>query len=750
MVTLHEGPHFLFHGEFLPDCPTAREHLAAQGVKAEEIDRADAGSMARRILSAHSECGGGPLYRLRFDALVSPDNNYVSILQTARAAGLTAFPMPYVLTNCHNSYCAVGGTANEDDHRFGLSCAKKYGGIFVPRFRGVLHQYIRETMAGHGKMILGSDSHTRYGALGTLGIGEGGGELVKQLLGRPYDLPRPPVVAVRLTGRLRPGVGPMDAALAFSAAVFKNGFVKNKILEFTGEGIAPMSVETRMGIDVMTTEAGALSSIWQTDERVKAWLSDHGRPEDYAPLSPAPLSRYDALITIDLSQVEPMIALPFHPSNAYPIRTVVENGGDILRALQAEGERLSGAGFQPPRLTKEGRLKVDQALVSGCSGGLFENLCAVRDVLNGYTLPGDGPSLSVNPASLPVSAALGAQGVAADLMQSGVTIYPPGCGCCFGVTDVPASGQFSVRHVTRNYPGREGAQKALGQSACVALMDARSIAVTIRRGGALTAATELDVSYRPLREAYDPEIYPLQVYRGFGHPQPDTPVALGPGIADWPAMDALPEHLVLQVTGAFEGSITTDDLIPSGEASSHRSDPSRIAEYLLIGRDGGYVARAKALRAAARGEAPLPEAVSQAVKRLRQETGAAPQAVGIGGLLCADALGDGSSREQAASSQRVLGGLADLAHEYATKRYRSNLINWGLLPLTAKTVPPLSQGDVLALPSVRKAVASGAETLTVWPQGRKEAAFEVSLGALTAQEREILLAGCVINQYAGK
>ena len=746
MIQLHEGGYYLRNGrEWIPD----GEAAGIPGLPSRE--EAEGGSIARRILRSHDKGDGQGLLRLSFDSLVSPDNNYTSILQTARASGLREFPVPYVLSNCHNTLCAVGGTTSEDDHAFGLSCAKRYGGCFVPRYRGVLHQYMRERMAGGGRMILGSDSHTRYGALGTLGFGEGGGEVAKQLLGRTYDIAPPPVVAVRLTGSPRPGVGPMDVALALVGATFRNGFNKNKILEFLGEGIDGLSVEYRMGIDVMTTESAALSSVWRTDGKARDWLALHGREEDFRLLEPGEWAHYDGLIEIDLSRVEPMMALPFHPSNVYPIREFSSRPREILEKVEEEGRKLYGQGFSLTGKLREGRLLADQALVSGCAGGMFENLCAVRDILEGYVIPGDSLGLGVNPASQPIAAELMRQGIARDLTLSGAVVRPAICGPCFGVTDVPASGQLSIRHVTRNYPGREGAQKNRGQWSCAILMDARSIAATVRRGGFITAADELETAYRDYPYRYDRTIYEKQVYSGWGHPLPEEPIRLGPGIADWPRMYPLGDHLILRVTGAYEGSVTTDDLIPSGEASAHRSDPNRISEYLLINKDRELVGRAKAVREEERlrreeGEVSARD-LREALAWLREKTGDGPEKVTVGGLLSAPLLGDGSSREQAASSQKVLGGWADLAEEYATKRYRSNLINWGLLPFTAEKLPALAPGQLLVVPGIRRCLEAGESEVTGYLASEEMRPLALRLGSLTGEERQILLKGCVINHY---
>ncbi len=754
-------------------------------------------TMAYGILKAHNQGGDMENLRLKFDALVSPDNNYVNILQTARASGIRRFPVPYVLSNCHHTLCAVGGTINEDDHVFGLGNVKKYGGIFVPPYRAVLHQYMREMMAGCGKMILGSDSHSRYGALGTMGIGEGGGEIAKQLLGRTYDVKSPPVVAVKLTGAPRPGVGPQDVALALAAATFKNNFNKNKVLEFVGDGIANLSMEYRMGIDVMTTESAALSSIWCTDEKTREYLAEHGREADYVEMRPDAGAYYDAMIEIDLSSVECMIALPFHPSNAMSIREFKERMPEILAEVEAEGNRIKGGHGEPFSIMshmRDGEFYVDQALVSGCSGGLFENIVAAADILKGCGIPGSGLSFGVNPASLPVMEDLMNQGVAAELAVCGVTLRPAICGPCFGVTDVPANNQISIRHVTRNYPNREGSKPGQGQMAAACLMDARSIAATVRNGGRLTAATELaDVEYRGLKHHFNRKIYENQVFDNFGKGDESEKLVMGPNIADWPEMQPLKGHLLLRVTGSYHGSVTTDELIPSGEASSFRSNPEKISGYMMASRDAEFVSRAKEVRelerrrtggntaeavcwaedptgavslteagnpvggdrsgrpmnaVAASGDAALDALLAGLAASERCD----PAGITFGGLMVSEQIGDGSSREQAASSQKVLGGFANLANEYATKRYRSNLINWGLLPLRTEERLELPVGTYLFLKDIRRTLEEGGEQVmakVLDGDGSCVRTIPCTLDHLTGEERKILMAGCLINYYRG-
>lgn len=720
-------------------------------------------TMAYGILKAHNQTDDMENLQLKFDALVSPDNNYVSILQTARASGIEKFPVPYVLSNCHHTLCAAGGTINEDDHVFSLGNARKYGGIFVPPYRAVLHQYMREMMAGCGRMILGSDSHTRYGALGTMGIGEGGGEVAKQLLGRPYGIRYPQVLAVKLTGSPRPGVGPQDVALALIVATFKNNFNKNKVLEFVGDGIGNLSMEYRMGIDVMTTESAALSSIWCTDEKTEQYLTEHGRPEAYRKMRPENGAYYDGLIEIDLSEVECMIALPFHPSNAMPIREFKEQMPRVLKEVEEEGRKIKGDRGKPFSILSHmrgGEFYVDQALISGCSGGLFENIVAVADILKGYGISGNSLNLGINPASLPVMADLMARGIAGELAVIGATLRPCICGPCFGVTDVPADNQLSIRHMTRNYPNREGSKPGQGQMAAACLMDARSIAATVRNGGRLTAATELtDVEYRELHHHFDPEIYKNQVFDNFGNGDPKETLVMGPNIADWPRMDSLGEHLLLKVTGAYRGSVTTDELTPSGEAASFRSNPERISEYTMSSRDPEFVKRAKAVRSAeeerkTKGTVTCDPAV-QAVLSMVSEGERIPVSdIQIGGLVVSEKIGDGSSREQAASCQKVLGGFANLANEYSTKRYRSNLINWGILPLRTEETIKLQEGDFVFLRDVRKAIGEKKERITPEVIRYTDNGQVLSAGTIcctpdqmTDEERQILLDGCLINYY---
>jgi aconitate hydratase len=736
-------------------------------------------TMAYRILEAHNHSGDMRHLKLKFDSMVSPDNNYVNILQTARASGLNRFPIPYVLSNCHNTLCAVGGTILEDDHAFGLSNVEKFGGIFVPPYRGVLHQYMREKMAGCGKMILGSDSHTRYGALGTMGIGEGGGELVKQLVGHTYDLTYPDIVGIRLSGSPKPGVGPMDVALVLISKTFANGFNKNRVLEFFGPGIGALSMEFRMGIDVMTTESAALSSIWCTDQKTEEYLLEHGRAEEYQALAPEAGAYYDRYIEIDMDTIEPMIALPFHPSNAMPIREFKEHMEDVLREVEEAGNKIKGDHGEPFRIMRHfrnGAFYPDQALVSGCAGGLFENIVAMADILRApmeqsqanaakqeiYGIPGDGLNLHINPASLPIMEDLMRQGIGAELAVAGVTMRPCICGPCFGVTDTPANNQLSIRHVTRNYPTREGSKPGQGQMAAVCLMDARSIAATVRNGGRLTAATELaNVSYRTLKHHFNAQIYKNQVVDHYGKGDSSVSLIKGPNIADWPEMAPLKENLLMKVAGSYHGSVTTDELVPSGEASSYRSNPEKISGFTMISRDPQYVPQAKAIRALEAG--PNLEKAPWTSKEAGD-----PDGVTFGSIMVSDKIGDGSSREQAASCQKVLGGFANLANEYSTKRYRSNLINWGLLPLRTEEKLDLPLGAYVYVAGIRTILRTGgnevllrvlddevkveseADVRLLTPEvleSHTVQTIHATLDSLTAEEREILMSGSLINHY---
>lgn len=733
-------------------------------------DQARAGTIAFKILTAHNQSGDWRNLRIKFDALASHDITYVGIIQTARASGLTEFPIPYVLTNCHNSLCAVGGTINEDDHVFGLSAAQKYGGIFVPAHQAVIHQYMREMMTGCGKMILGSDSHTRYGALGTMGVGEGGPELVKQLLKRTYDLAYPDVIAVYLEGKPRPGVGPQDVALALIKAVFNNGFVKNKILEFVGPGIANLSVDFRNGIDVMTTETTCLSSIWLTDESVREYYRIHDRLSEYQQLEPGEIAYYDGLVKIDLGKVEPMIALPFHPSNAYTIEELNRNPVEILEQVEAEGMKQ----LDNPKLRLElrnkivnGRLKVDQGVVAGCAGGTFENICNMAEILKDKSIGQGEFALSIYPASQPINIQLANNGVLATLLATGATIRTAFCGPCFGAGDVPANNALSIRHTTRNFPNREGSKPANGQLASVALMDARSIAATALNGGVLTAATELNPPVSTEKYHFNAVVYKNRVFQAFGRANPDHELKFGPNIADWPKMIPLPQNLLLKVASIIKDPVTTtDELIPSGETSSYRSNPLKLAEFTLSRKDPEYVGRAKAIQSLEEERRSLVagmktnvagskiEPLLMTLVKLGLETGdlnRLAENTGLGSIIFAVKPGDGSAREQAASCQKVLGGWANIAVEYATKRYRSNLINWGMLPLIISELAAVNfkVDDHIYLPGIRQAVADGAEKITAYvigSEGKKE--LSLALPNLSPDERDIILAGCLINYYA--
>ena len=748
------------------------DEAAARGIDAEQARN---NTLAHRILAAHdtSTQQDGTL-RLRFDALASHDITYVGIIQTARASGLERFPMPYALTNCHNSLCAVGGTINEDDHLFGLTAAQKYGGIFVPPNMAVIHQYAREMLAGCGKMILGSDSHTRYGALGTMAVGEGGPELVKQLLGKTYDVAAPEVVLVWLENAPQPGVGPQDVALAIIGAVFKNGFVKNRVMEFAGPGIDGLSVEYRCGIDVMTTETTCLSSIWRTDARVRDYLTLHGRAGDYTELKLEAPACYDRLIRIDLAAVQPMIALPFHPSNAWPIAEFIRHADDLLGAVEEEARKQFGKAAEGLKLRAkihDGGVWTDQGVIAGCAGGSFENCVLASAILDGQSTGNGAFSLSVYPASEPQSLALVRNGAAARLMAAGAIIKNAFCGPCFGAGDTPAHGALSIRHSTRNFPNREGSKPGNGQASAVALMDARSIAATAANGGKLTPATDLDWTEARLRPDltydFDANLYARRVYNGYNHPRPETELKFGPNITDWPRMSPLTEHLLLKMACVITDPVTTtDELIPSGETSSLRSNPLRLSEFTLSRKDPAYVGRAKAVQALekARLDNPADASLLETVRGLCAALKAADAdayaalcgttlaETGIGSAIFALKPGDGSAREQAASCQKVLGGWANLAAEYATKRYRSNLINWGMLPLIADAAlaGQLHVEDVLVLPHIRKAVAENQDRIRGWllpADGGAARPLDFTLGGLTDDERQIILDGCLINFY---
>ena len=713
------------------------------------------GTIAAGILDRHNQGKDSGLYQLKFDSLASHDITYVGIIQTAKASGLSSFPVPYVLTNCHNSLCAVGGTLNEDDHVFGLSAAQKYGGIYVPANVAVIHQYIREMMAFSGGMILGSDSHTRYGALGCMGVGEGGPELVKQILSCTYDVPRPGIVAIWLEGKVRQGVGPQDVALAIIKAVYAKGLVKNKVMEFIGPGVSGLSVDFRNGVDVMTTETTCLSSVWRTDSKVEEFYALHGRADAYRQLDPADEAAYDGMLVVDLSEIEPMIALPFHPSNAYTIRELNENPYEILKEAEERCQAQLENNGVTIRLTDkivDGKIKVDQGVIAGCSGGIYENVVAAADILKGRTVTSNYFALSVYPSSQPIYLELIKNGCAADLMEAGAILKPAFCGPCFGAGDTPANEGLSIRHTTRNFPSREGSKPGAGQISSVALMDARSIAATAASGGFLTPATELayEASSRPY--FFNSAPYDKLVYNGAGRPQPEAELRYGPNIADWPSMIPMTDNMLMKIATVIRDPVTTtDELIPSGETSSYRSNPLKLAEFTLSRKDPEYVGRAKAVYAAecARREGqPLPEDM-QAVLR---ENGVSEKDTSVGSCVFAMSPGDGSAREQAASCQRVLGGNANICYEYATKRYRSNLINWGIVPFTLDegTEFPLKRDDYLLVKGLRKAIEEGRETIEGIFSGSASGTLTLNLPKLTEDEREILLKGCLINYYADK
>ena len=714
-------------------------------------------TIAYSILEAHNTSGNMEKLQIEFDKLTSHDITFVGIIQTARASGLEKFPVPYVLTNCHNSLCAVGGTINEDDHMFGLTCAKKYGGVYVPPHQAVIHQYAREMLAACGKMILGSDSHTRYGALGTMAMGEGGPELVKQLLCQTYDINMPGVVAIYLKGTPRPGVGPQDVALAIIGKVFANGYVKNKVMEFVGPGVANLSADFRIGIDVMTTETTCLSSIWQTDEKIEEFYEIHGRAEDYKELKPGAVAYYDGCVEIDLDEIKPMIAMPFHPSNTYTIDELKANLDDILADVEKKAQ-VSLDGKIPFTLRNkvvDGKLYVDQGIIAGCAGGGFENICAAADILKGSSIGSDAFTLSVYPASTPIYMELAKNGVLADLLATGAVVKTAFCGPCFGAGDTPANNAFSIRHTTRNFPNREGSKIQNGQISSVALMDARSIAATAANKGFLTSAEEYTGDYTKQKYFFDKTIYENRVYDSKGVAHPEVEIQFGPNIKDWPEMAPLAENLVLKVVSEIHDPVTTtDELIPSGETSSYRSNPLGLAEFTLSRKDPAYVGRAKevqkAQHAIQNGECPLdalPELkpVMEVIQKDFPEVGKGN--LGVGSTIFAVKPGDGSAREQAASCQKVLGGWANIANEYATKRYRSNLINWGMLPFIIPAgALPFANGDYLFFPDIRKAVEEKTDVITgyiVKEEGL--VSFTVTLGELTDDEREIILKGCLIN-----
>ena len=756
MIKLVDSGVYLEKGQkIIPESHGARKGLG--------IEEATKNTMTYQILKAHNVADDMENLQIKFDKLASHDITFVGIIQTARASGLLKFPLPYVLTNCHNSLCAVGGTINEDDHIFGLTCAKRYGGVFVPPHQAVIHQYAREMLAVVGEMILGSDSHTRYGPLGTLAMGEGGPELVKQLLKRTYDIKRPEVIGIYLEGVPAYGVGPQDVALAIIGATFKNGFVNNKVMEFVGPGIKNLSTDFRIGIDVMTTETTCLSSIWETDEEIREFYHIHGREKDYKKLQPGAVAYYDGMVEVDLSKIKPMIAMPFHPSNVYTIEELNSNLGDILREVEKKAQVSLGNEVEISLTDKiiKDKLVVEQGIIAGCAGGGFENICIASDILKGKSIGAGEFNLSIYPGSTPIYSKLVRNGVVADLMDAGAVMKTAFCGPCFGAGDTPANNALSIRHTTRNFPNREGSKSQSGQIASVALMDARSIATTAANQGVLTSASDLDVEYKNHKYTFEKTIYENRVFDSKGVADPTVEIKFGPNIKDFPAMPPLPSHLILKVVSEIHDPVTTtDELIPSGETSSYRSNPLGLAEYTLSRRDPNYVGRAKEVQRAGRaieeGRNPVKELEELAsVEKLIKESGyelsiEEENQYGIGSVIFAVKPGDGSAREQAASCQKVLGGWANIANEYATKRYRSNLINWGMLPfITKENHQRLSfkNGDYLWIPEIRKAILEKDEKIKAYVVRDRFIEIELFLGDLTDSEREIILQGCLINYY---
>ena len=762
MITLSKGGAYLIGGTEVVETGAGSEELLKNKLGDKYLTKEDAAknTMAYGILNEHNTSGNMDKLQIKFDKLTSHDITFVGIIQTARASGLEKFPIPYVLTNCHNSLCAVGGTINEDDHMFGLTCAKKYGGIYVPPHQAVIHQFAREMLAGGGKMILGSDSHTRYGALGTMAMGEGGPELVKQLLSQTYDINMPEVIGIYMTGEPAKGVGPQDVALAIIGEVFDKGYVKNKVMEFVGPGVSNLSADFRIGVDVMTTETTCLSSIWRTDEKIKEFYDIHGRVDEYKELNPGEVTYYDGIVYVDLSKIKPMIAMPFHPSNTYTIEELNANLEDILHDVEKKA-LVSLDGQVDYKLTnkiRDGKLYVDQGIIAGCAGGGFENICAAADILKGHSIGADEFTLSVYPASMPVYMELIKNGCAADIMAAGGVMKTAFCGPCFGAGDTPANNAFSIRHSTRNFPNREGSKLQNGQISSVALMDARSIAATAANKGYLTAATDVDVEFKGRKYHFDKSIYENRVFDSHGIADPDTEIQFGPNIKDWPEMVALTDNLLLKVVSEIHDPVTTtDELIPSGETSSYRSNPLGLAEFALTRKDPEYVGKAKEVQKAEKareaGQNPadaLPEVggVFEALKSNLPQYKIDNDTVGIGSTIFAVKPGDGSAREQAASCQKVLGGWANIACEYATKRYRSNLINWGMLPFIYESEElPFKNGDYIFVPEITEAVKSKATDVQAYvvDDDKNVKPFTLKLGEMTDDERDIILKGCLIN-----
>ena len=756
MVKLYDGGVYLVGGREIVEEQDAAKVQALTGQAANK-EEAKKGTIAYSILSAHNTSDNMDKLRIKFDAMTSHDITFVGIVQTAKASGMERFPIPYVLTNCHNSLCAVGGTINEDDHVFGLSAAKKYGGIYVPPHMAVIHQYMRENMAGCGKMILGSDSHTRYGALGTMAIGEGGGELVKQLLCDTYDIAYPGVVAIYLDGKPQPGVGPQDIALAIIGAVFKSGYVKNKVMEFVGPGISSMRTDYRNGVDVMTTETTCLSSVWCTDEDTKQYLTMHGRGGDYKELNPAEVAYYDGMVYVDLSTVKPMIALPFHPSNTFEIDELNANLGDILRAVEVDAQRLIGGNkdieFSLTDKIVDGKLQVQQGIIAGCAGGTYSNIMEAAHILKGANCGADEFTLSVYPSSMPVYMDLVKKGAFSDLLAAGAVIKTAFCGPCFGAGDTPANNGLSIRHTTRNFPNREGSKPGNGQMSSVALMDARSIAATAANGGILTPATAVVDDYEVPEYAYDDSSYRARVYQGYSAPVEGAELVYGPNIKDWPEMSPLADNILLKVcTKIMDEVTTTDELIPSGETSSYRSNPLGLAEFTLSRRDPEYVGRSKAVdklekaRVAGQNPAELEPELEKVYAQIKTiDADMVPAETEIGSMIYCVKPGDGSAREQAASCQRVIGGLANICKEYATKRYRSNVMNWGMLPFQMKDEPNFEIGDYIYIPNVKAALDGDMQDIKAYVLGEEIKEISLYIADMTADEKKIVKAGCLIN-----
>ena len=762
MVKLYNGGAYLINGNTLIE---ENDKDKIKAVTGKDIDKEEArkGSIAYNILKAHNTSGNMDKLRLKFDAMASHDITFVGIIQTAKASGMEKFPLPYVLTNCHNSLCAVGGTINEDDHMFGLSAAKKYGGIYVPPHIAVIHQYMREAFAGCGKMILGSDSHTRYGALGTMAIGEGGGELVKQLLQDTYDVNRPEVIAIYLEGAPKAGVGPQDIALAIIGAVFKNGYVKNKIMEFVGPGIASMTTDYRNGVDVMTTETTCLSSVWETDKDTKKFLSVHGRVGDYKQLKPADVTYYDGVVYVDLSTIKPMIALPFHPSNVYEIDTLNENLEDLLHEVEVEAIKIGGEAGKGLKLVdkiENGKLRVSQGIIAGCAGGTYSNVMEAAHILKGHSTGFDEFNLNVYPSSQPVFIETTRNGAVADLMESGAVVKTAFCGPCFGAGDTPANNGLSIRHTTRNFPNREGSKPGSGQMSAVALMDARSVAATARNKGILTPATEYADDYVVPEYHYDDTIYKNRVYNGFGNAHEESNLVYGPNIKDWPEMTALTDNILLKVCSKILDDVTTtDELIPSGETSSYRSNPLGLAEFTLSRRDPEYVGRSKkvdviekARRSGAdilKDNAELAD-VFDKIKTIEGFSNIIANDTEIGSMIYAKKPGDGSAREQAASCQRVIGGLANIAKEYATKRYRSNVMNWGMLPFLLDEEPDFEVGDYIFVPNIKSHLRGDMSKIPAYIIGNDIKEISLNIAEMTDAEKSIVEAGSLINYNKSK